>query len=119
MGDPSSCADQIRLIPIYRRYLCHTQMRRINAQKSMAIPPQVGARVLRLTIGARQIDTEHGRAPQKNKAIGTWTPHPAETLQNHCQSLGSISVVFMSATDGAGAKRVAIRLLAPCEFKRF
>jgi hypothetical protein len=94
-------------------------MRRINAQKSMAIPPQVGARVLRLTIRARQIDTEHGRAPQKNKAIETWIPHPAETLQNDYQNLGSISVGFMSATDGAGAKGVAIRLLAPCEFKRF
>ena len=31
---------------------------------------------------------------------------------------GNISVVFLPASDGAEAERVAIRL-APCEFKRF
>jgi hypothetical protein len=42
----------------------------------------------------------------------------SKTLRDLHQNFGDISVVFLSASDGAGAEWVAIRL-APCEFKRF
>jgi chemotaxis receptor (MCP) glutamine deamidase CheD len=42
----------------------------------------------------------------------------AKTLRDLHQNFGAISVVFLSASDGAGAAWVAIGLAA-CEFKRF